>query len=69
MRFGLLSPFPASKNLSILYFKYVKKAFLWLSVCWPEQICFEYSLFNLWSQLFALIHVLCFLVPHWMQFL
>lgn len=33
MRFGLPSLFPASKNLSILYYKYDQKAYLWVSLC------------------------------------
>lgn len=33
MRFGLPSLFPASKNLSVLYYKYDQKAYLWASLC------------------------------------
>lgn len=33
MRFGLLRLFPVSKNLSIPYYKYDQKAYLWVSLC------------------------------------
>lgn len=33
MRFGRPSLFPASKNLSSLYYKYDQKAYLWVSLC------------------------------------